>query len=854
VIELRTFGALDLRDGDGLPLHAVLVQPKRMAILAYLAVAPPQCYHRRDTLLALFWPEHDAAHARMALRQALHGLRQALGEGVLRTRGDVEVSLDPARLRCDVAAFERALDAGDPEGAVGLYSGPFLRGFFIDAAPEFERWVETERTRLDHRCGTALEELATSAEQRGDVTGAVQWWSRLAEHAPHTARVALRLMRALDAAGDRAAAIRHADQHASLLRRDLDAGPDAEVEALAAQLRAGGTGSELPPRFPIELAPAPAGSTEARDRNPPRRIAGLVVGLAALVLVGLVVGLRLLTPPRRVATADIRPVTSEPGIEFQPAITPDGRDVAFVAGPLGRRRLMLRSAAGAVGSADLILADTTAWSPWLPRWSPDGQAVRFLACPGSWSPWNGQCEWKEVGRLGGPVRSLTVPGSWTTAWSPDGARIAFSRGDSLFTLPSAGGSAVLLAVHAGHSTGLHSLAWSPDGRRIAYVDGNMVWLASGNVLGSSIWLVTAEGGTPAQITDNEQLNTSPVWLDDRHLLFVSSRDGPRGIYVAEVGPQGSRGRPQAVPGAADVQAISYTRAGHRLAWVKLSWEQNIWSFPLGRPRPLSITDGQPVTAGAQVVEEHDLSPDGRRIVYDSDLEGNADIYVLPLDGGASARLTSDVGNDEGPRWSPDGTEIAFYGAHREVFVVPAAGGTPVRLTDGEGSGVNPRWSPSGLQLAFSVGGFGPRELRLVTRGHVGGAWSQPTRVTTRCQLHEWAPDGSGVLCTDSTNALAVISPRGRVIWRRSLRDAYRLRGYISAAFSHDGATLYAVATHLDGRRGIWSMRLRGDQPRLVVFEDDPGRRLLHSLSIGPTALYATVSEYETDVWAMTLRW
>lgn len=250
MIELRTLGAVDLRDGNGAELRAVLVQPKRTAILTYLAVAAPHGLHRRDSLLALFWPEQDAPHARSALRQALHGLRHTLGEDVLITRGDEEVGLEAARCRCDVWAFEQALDAGDPERAVGLYDGPFLEGFFLGGAPEFERWVEAERERLSRRYAAALEQLAQAAESRGDHAAAVQWWSRLAEHSPYTSRIAVQLMLARELAGDRAGAIRHAAQHAARLRSDLDAEPDPEVETLAAQLRS------QPPRH--EPTPSPA--------------------------------------------------------------------------------------------------------------------------------------------------------------------------------------------------------------------------------------------------------------------------------------------------------------------------------------------------------------------------------------------------------------------------------------------------------------------------------------------------------------------------------------------------------------------------------------------------------------------
>jgi len=91
--------------------------------------------HRRDSLVALFWPELDQEHARAALRQALHGLRHALGDGVLVTRGDEDIGLDAERIRCDVVEFERAAVAGQLADALDLYRGDLLEGFFIRGAP-----------------------------------------------------------------------------------------------------------------------------------------------------------------------------------------------------------------------------------------------------------------------------------------------------------------------------------------------------------------------------------------------------------------------------------------------------------------------------------------------------------------------------------------------------------------------------------------------------------------------------------------------------------------------------------------------------------------------------------------------
>lgn len=114
MLQLRTFGSVDLKDHEGRDLGVVLAQPKRLALLVYLAAARPSRIHRRDHLLPLFWPDLDASRTRDALNQSLSFLRQAVGADAFVRRGGDEVGLDPEQVWCDVPAFQAALEAGHP--------------------------------------------------------------------------------------------------------------------------------------------------------------------------------------------------------------------------------------------------------------------------------------------------------------------------------------------------------------------------------------------------------------------------------------------------------------------------------------------------------------------------------------------------------------------------------------------------------------------------------------------------------------------------------------------------------------------------------------------------------------------
>lgn len=237
MIELRLFGGVDLRRSDGHQLDAVLTQPKRVALLAFLAAATPHRFHRRDTLLALFWPELDQVHARAALRQALHSLRRAFDTEVLTSRGDEEVGLEERALWCDVRAFRQALDEGDVTTGLELYRGGLLEGFFLSGSPEFERWLEAERSRLRDRACNAAWALAERSRAEGDARRAAHWVRRAASLVPENEEMLRRVITLLDELGDRVGAVQVYEEFAKRAAGEYAVEPAAETKALIASVR-----------------------------------------------------------------------------------------------------------------------------------------------------------------------------------------------------------------------------------------------------------------------------------------------------------------------------------------------------------------------------------------------------------------------------------------------------------------------------------------------------------------------------------------------------------------------------------------------------------------------------------------
>jgi TolB-like protein/DNA-binding SARP family transcriptional activator/tetratricopeptide (TPR) repeat protein len=229
MFHLRLFGspALEL---DDIALTGRAVQRHRIAMLALLALAPARRMSR-DKLIGYLWPERDTDSSRNLLKQATYVLRAELGENALLSEGD-DLQLNDRVVTTDAAEFAVAITQLDFLRATRFYRGPFMDGFFLSGATEFEEWVSQERRRLADAYASALEHLADAAETAKDWAAAAEWWKKRATQDLYDTRVALRLMQALDAGGSRASALQHGAIHRRCLKEEF--GIDAPPELTAA--------------------------------------------------------------------------------------------------------------------------------------------------------------------------------------------------------------------------------------------------------------------------------------------------------------------------------------------------------------------------------------------------------------------------------------------------------------------------------------------------------------------------------------------------------------------------------------------------------------------------------------------
>jgi len=263
---LNLLGGAALTGANG-PVDGKAAHKRRIALLAILAVARGRTVGR-ERLIGLLWADHPSAAARHLLSESLYVLRKSLGADAFVSAGD-EVGLNGAVVKSDVEEFERTIEEGSVDEAARLYRGPFLDGFFVPGAAEFEQWAEGERARLARMHSRALECLASAREGEGRYAEAAEWWRRLMVLDPYNSRVGMRLMLALDAAGERAAALWFAETHTAFLRDELGVEPEEDFEELVERLRTEPVRVPLPrPADPAPVADAAPSAVAEDDAAP----------------------------------------------------------------------------------------------------------------------------------------------------------------------------------------------------------------------------------------------------------------------------------------------------------------------------------------------------------------------------------------------------------------------------------------------------------------------------------------------------------------------------------------------------------------------------------------------------------
>ena len=452
-----------------------------------------------------------------------------------------------------------------------------------------------------------------------------------------------------------------------------------------------------PEAEPVELRPAePQGVVSPGVPIPPLRKLRYGWRLAAIVPVlaaaGWLVAWRLGDRPVR-SEFVMTTVTSYPGAQITPSISPDGRQVAFAWSENGSPNTDLYVVA-ADGGAPRRLTTAHA-ADRFPAWSHDGTQIGFI---------RGNTL-MVVSLSGGGERELGQAFPSWLSWVPEANVLLVTdwvpnrRVLGLFAVDETSGVRRQITFPPTGVTGDTAGALSPDGKRLAFIRCT---------LGNCDIYTSEYGRTDAhRLTNDECAFSGLTWMPDgRSIVYSSRRRGPYMLWQVSA----SGGAPQQVASSGD--DARGPRAGRsptgkvRLVFYYSVKNGTIWRQPLN---PDGAGSGKPapperITASTRLDSSPQVSPDGKRIVFASDRTGYDEIWLSDADG-ANARALTHAREEAGsPRWSPDGNRIAFdlmAKNGRAVFLTDINGAPPQQWT-AWGDAARPSWSRDGRWIYFGA--------------------------------------------------------------------------------------------------------------------------------------------------------
>jgi serine/threonine protein kinase len=440
---------------------------------------------------------------------------------------------------------------------------------------------------------------------------------------------------------------------------------------------------------------------------PPRRWARLVLSALSLGIVGLLVFLwaerhRSEKTAAEPSAADTRitRLTDIPGLAESPAISPDGKSVAFAAGVGGKRQVFVQLIAG--GAPLQITRDAVDHES--PRWSPDSSSILYFspATPGTvqGSVW-------EIPALGGAPRRVVNSVGGADVSRTDG-RLALFRlakeGLQLVTAPPDGSRFDVVADFVPATYYLFP-RWSPDGRWIAFQRGDSIRF--------DIFVAPATGGGPRQLTHDNDMINGFAWLpDSTGILYSSSRGGTMPylptLNLWKVNLRDGSVR-QVTSGETSYMSPDISSSGAVLV-SRMKLQTDIWKFPVdGRPAD-NVHRAVRVTRQTGEVLTPTASPDDKEVAFLSDSGGHANLWVVNTESGARRQITDERDPKVAigvPVWSPDGNTIAFVSSRGNqgltfgVWLVDSDGSNLRNLVN---PGLGPAWSPDGRWLYYSTRG------------------------------------------------------------------------------------------------------------------------------------------------------
>ncbi len=490
---------------------------------------------------------------------------------------------------------------------------------------------------------------------------------------------------------------------------------------------------------------------------------------------------------------NVRPLTTDEGVESSPVFSPDGQTIAF--------------SAQYDGNVDVFTVPVTGGPPTRLTWHPDADLVQ--------------------------------------GFTPDGKAVLFTsprtvftnRYMQLFTVPVEGGSATALPIpNAARAT------YSPDGQRIAY---NPIgarfeqWKQYRGGTVSRLWLYDTRGHAIEKVPQppTRSNDTDPMWLEET-VYFRSDRNGEFNLFAYDTRTQQVRQLTQ----HADFPVLNAAAGAGRIVYEQAG-ALHLFEPQSGASRRLivgvasDLREARPRFArGVKWIRDAALSPTGARAVFGF----RGEIVTVPAEKGDVRNLTNSVGaHDRFPAWSPDGRSIAWFsdrsGEYR-LYIGSQDGKGEPRVLEVAGAGFYsaPVWSPDSRKIAYYDNSQSVYWMD-VASGVSRKVASQPIYGPAVNISYDWSPDSNWLAYAMRNRALITTVYVYSTAQDKSFQIGDGLGDLSEPVFDRSGRYLYFLAStdagpvndwfaqsnaDMRGTAGIYLAVLRRDEPSPLAKESD----------------------------------
>lgn len=535
-------------------------------------------------------------------------------------------------------------------------------------------------------------------------------------------------------------------------------------------------------------------------------------------------------------------LTISGGIHEFPAWSPDGKRIAYCKKVGGFKKIFAMD----IESATETQLTTGYFDDIQPAWSPSGDSLLFVRSnqpqgkmqPGDVFGMYSNGDILHLDLFTGKEQTF-LDNAFNPSFSPDGKLVAVDASWAgprrIWIVNSQGSNPQQVTTDVSETPNHVIPRWSPDGKKIVFQNMERTRF--------DIKTVDIRSKKIDWVTNDLYQDLNPVWSGD-FIYFSSYRSG--GLNLWRIAATGKGSPQQLTIGAGQDVQLAVSPDGKQLAFTILRQNADIWKLPVSSASGKTTGNPSSVVASTREDSRGAWSPDCNQIAFNSDRNGDMNIWTYSFAEDAYKQLTKGPGGDYQPVWSLDGNWITFFSSRSgsaDIWIIDSNGAQLNQLTKNESLNINPFFSPDGKQIAYQSDQSGRMEIWIMQSD--GRNPHQVTNVGVMGHFLRWSKTGDLVFfrCSFSPQYLMMIPAKGG-----EPRYIEGIAGGSHISFSPDQSMIMDVVGH----KQLWVSFLKTKKSKLVFEFKEPEARIDYPVwsPDGKWILFDKFQPQGGDIWIM----